>query len=506
MPWCKKKLRDPEFLNLLARPRYDPSSASIRRRLLSLVFVALVAIYAAYEINRGSNESEYFSLSSTAVYERGFDFDTDHQSYITERYGFEIGRAIGEIWKTQITSAQSSWMFLDPETKGNIPPPEGKGNSEEDKTDGDFAIMNLHNVGTVEQDGINYANMMPEYPLVVTVYGEAAKHAVLVQNFQQASLCRDKLLKYLGGFEASEGEDSYNSYYAQIYTHLSGEASGIGLENGKRTEAGQSSSTLVVTKVDKKDIRHAPWFGTGVYRDFSECDKCSKQMSCRHSKCFASARVKLCGRRHAGSINRFSTSQPDTDVTIQMPMEHSNNTVEVSIESIAPGEFGCDRRMWFSGGDDNCKHESTKRSKASNFDLQPYEVNVLMSKMRLRLREAYYPYYDGYGLEYTGMVKTRTIDPLAKSPESFGQGLTLTLNGINFFRVKPRYSAFGVIGGMASVIAAVVGFLADLCDPSIDYDEASSKESEKEESSRDNESKPAVGAGDIEFAEINSDK
>ena len=58
----RKKLRDPETLNLLARPRYDPASASLRRRLLSLVLAVLVGIFAAYEIDRGTTESESFVL------------------------------------------------------------------------------------------------------------------------------------------------------------------------------------------------------------------------------------------------------------------------------------------------------------------------------------------------------------------------------------------------------------------------------------------------------------
>ena len=137
------KLRDPEALNLLARPRFDPASASLHRRLLSLLLVVLVALYAAYEIGRGSSESESFTLSTTAVYERGHDFErTSHADYIARNYGFEISRAIENIWKTVLPDEQSSWIFLDPATQGNIPP-----SLVSNATD-HSAIMRRHAVGT----------------------------------------------------------------------------------------------------------------------------------------------------------------------------------------------------------------------------------------------------------------------------------------------------------------------------------------------------------------------
>ena len=129
---------------------------------------------------------------------------------------------------------------------------------------------------------------------------------------------------------------------------------------------------------------------------------------------------------------------------------------------------------------------------------------MLLSRMRLRLKEAYYPYYDGYGLEYTGMVKTRSWNPNLGTPQTFGQSLTLTLNGIDMFRVKPRYSAFGVVGGVASVVATILGLLAGLCDPAIDYDDDSGKDSGKEEIGGEEKPQPPTSAGDIEIAEMNT--
>ena len=212
----RAKLRDPEFLNLLARPLFDPTSASTRRRALSLALVALVVASAMYELGRGTNESESFQLSSSSVY--SFEGEPGFLD-VSKNYGFEVGRAVKEIWQTSVPDAQSSWNFMAPETKGNIPTRAGV----EPRS---IEQMTFHNVGTVEQDGISFANKMPEYPLVVTVWGPAAQHATLVQNFEQTSLCREKLLAHVGGIDrVSMGKD-YLSMYARIKTRMSGSTAG----------------------------------------------------------------------------------------------------------------------------------------------------------------------------------------------------------------------------------------------------------------------------------------
>ena len=112
--------------------------------------------------------------------------------------------------------AQSSWIFLDPSTQGNIPPSRVPNSTDHN------SMMFKHNVGSVNRDGKSFANKMPEYPLVITVYGEAAKHALLLQHFQQASLCRDPLLHYMGGkfMDMNEMGNEYLSYTTRIITPI----------------------------------------------------------------------------------------------------------------------------------------------------------------------------------------------------------------------------------------------------------------------------------------------
>ena len=110
-------------------------------------------------------------------------------------------------------------------------------------------------------------------------------------------------------------------------------------------------------------------------------------------RCFAQARVKLCGRRLEGTVNAWSHSAPDGDVAIKVPAAYANSTLEVSIESIGPGEFGCERiRWWMFFIDHTCSHTNEKRSKPIDLDVPPFHWNTLLGRLRLRLREAYFPF------------------------------------------------------------------------------------------------------------------
>ena len=51
-----------------------------------------------------------------------------------------------------------------------------------------------------------------------------------------------------------------------------------------------------------------------------------------------------------------------------------------------------------------------------------------------------------------------------------GQRLKIVLSDVSYRRTKLRFSLFGVVGGVASILTALFGVLATLCDPELEID------------------------------------
>ena len=278
----KSKWKDPEFLNLFAEPRYHPMSASIHRRLFSLMFVICVLFYTYYEVFiKGIIEEESLALPKESLYVSSL-----HES--NQKTGVKTQEVITALYTkptTSIPKPYRSWIPTDPLFKGTVQPKESSTN-EMDRSGVSNAIHDEYITGNSE-----YFQHLPEFPLKIIVYGKYARHAIVTQTFAKASKCTESLLKdeaFVKYRTTGQKQVNVGPRGSTIVTRMSGSTKGlyIPLNNHNPNEPDtfapdeMSSSTLVLDNVDTKAVEKAtfiPWYGTSVYSDLSEenCNGCN---------------------------------------------------------------------------------------------------------------------------------------------------------------------------------------------------------------------------------------
>ena len=288
----KSKWKDPEFLNLFAEPRYHPMSASIHRRLFSLMFVICVLFYTYYEVFiKGIIEEESLALPKETLYH-----SKNASMGSNQKIGVKTQEVITALYNkptTSIPKPYRSWIPTDPLFKGSVQP-KPKESSTNEKDSGISNEIHHEYTGPGE-----FEQHLPEIPLKIIVYGKYARHAVITQRFAKASKCTESLLKdetfvkYSSDgtlCETNSAEDcsAVGPRGSKIVTRMSGSTKGlyIPLNNHNPNEPDtfapneMSSSTLVLDNVDRKAVEKAtfiPWYGTSVYSDLSEesCNTCN---------------------------------------------------------------------------------------------------------------------------------------------------------------------------------------------------------------------------------------
>ena len=480
MCFANAKWRDPEFLNLFPEPRYHPMSASLHRRLLSITFVVAVFLYAVYELDaKGLREEEVLDLPKEGLYSIiGYQI---HEQGAKTR---EVVSALYHKTTAAIPKPFRSWIPTDPALQGNVQP-------ESLETEENTAQSNqIHHKYTGENE---FPQHLPEYPLKVIVYGPMAKHAIVTQTFSVGSHCSFDLLntKSILPNPNIREEKGFNDvplkipeYRTSIVSRLSGSTKGLYMSS-KHVEGssplkefapdGLSSSTLVldpvVSKQEQRTKTFLPWFGSSVYSNLNEEDCAHDQhatvpeMAPSERKCFSSVRVKLCGYHRSGSAtqeNEFHTS-----VKISLPKIYSNTTIYIGIQQVTPDEFNsCTKEQKASQDCDRLAATPTLVA------LKPYHQETLMAKGKISLANDYAPVHGGYVVDFTGRLLNGLSSTFSDHTDvargGDGQSLKIVLSEVSYRRTKNRYSLFGLVGGVASILTALFGVLATLCDPKLD--------------------------------------
>ena len=150
----------------------------------------------------------------------------------------------------------------------------------------------------------------------------------------------------------------------------------------------------------------------------------------------------------------------------------------IGIQQITPEQFNCETK---DEVDESCKNEI--EAKPTLVALLPYHQETLLANGKISLNEEYSPTYGGYTVDFTGTLlnamsskvnvqngRKLSIHETDLSFGMDGQRLKIVLSDVSYRRTKTRFSLFGVVGGVASILTALFGVLATLCDPELEME------------------------------------